>query len=198
MSETGAATAFRVLALSGSLRRHSYNRMLIRQAARYAPRQLSMSIYERMAEIPPFNEDLEDPPPPVVGELRQQLAVSDGLLIATPEYNQSFPGVLKNVIDWLSRPDPGYLVGKPVALMGATAGRWGTRLAQAGLRQTLAATEAIVMPAPALFIREAERVFRPDGSLADPRLGESLSAMLDAFGDWLTVLSGTSRREPRS
>jgi chromate reductase len=165
--------------------------MLIRQAARYAPRHLSITIYERMAEIPSFNEDLEDPPPLIVGELRQQLADSDGLLIATPEYNQSFPGVLKNVIDWLSRPDPGYLVRKPVALMGVTAGRWGTRLAQAGLRQTLAATEAIVMPAPSIFIREAERAFRSDGSIADPRLAEQLSAMLNAFGEWLVVLSRT-------
>jgi chromate reductase len=194
MIRAEATPAFRVLALNGSLRRHSYNGMLLRQAALGAPRRLTISIYERMADIPGFNEDLEDPPPTVIGELRQQLAESDGLLIATPEYNQSFPGLLKNVIDWLSRPDPGYLVRKPVALMGVTAGRWGTRLAQAALRQTLAATEAIVMPAPSIFIRDAAHVFQSDGSIVDARVGENLRAMLDAFTGWLDVLC-TERRE---
>jgi chromate reductase len=89
----------------------------------------------------------------------------------------------------LSRPDPGFLVGKPVALMGATGGRWGTRLAQAALRQTLTATEAIVMPAPTIYVRDAARIFEPDGSITDLRLREQLRFALTAFAKWIALFS---------
>ena len=130
----------RVLALGGSLRPDSYNLSLLEAAAGLAPDGLSIDVYAGLGSIPLFNEDLERPGllPPGVADLRRAVARSDALLIATPEYNQSIPGVLKNTIDWLSRSEPREgLSGLPVAITGATTGPWGTRLAQSELRHTL-------------------------------------------------------------
>lgn len=120
----------RVLAFAGSLRRNSYNRHLIDAATGSAPAGLSLTVHDSIADIPLFNEDLEadaaDGPDGVM-RLRAAVAAADGVLIATPEYNQSLPGVLKNTLDWLSRNDAALgevLSGKPVAIMGATPGRW--------------------------------------------------------------------------
>ena len=95
----------RVLAIPGSLRRESYNRSLIAAAASLTPPHMSLTVYDSLDTIPVFNEDLEHPSPAGVARLREAVASSDGLLIATPEYNQSLPGVVKNLIDWLSRSD---------------------------------------------------------------------------------------------
>ena len=114
-----------------------------------------------------FDEDIEQEASAEgpVADLRRMVKTADGLLFSTPEYNQSIPGVLKNIVDWLSRDDS--LVDKPVAVIGATAGRWGTRLAQSTLRHVLYATESRVMPAPTLFLAEADRAFDPHGRLID-------------------------------
>jgi len=141
--------------------------------------------------VPMFNEDTEQREAAGVRRLRHAVALADGLLIATPEYNHSFPGVLKNAIDWLSR-DPNTLIGKPVAIIGATAGRWGTRLAQAALRQVFAATEARVMPAPMLFIANVGDRFSGDEQLCDPCLAQELSNVIDAFRDWIVLLRAPS------
>src|SRR5207237_7270834 len=139
-----------VLAIPGSLRRHSFNRLLLRAATECAPADVEVELYDELATIPLFNEDLEQATPggpPAVQHLRELVTSADGLLIATPEYNQCLPGVLKNVIDWLSRPAPNeVLVDKPIAVIGASSGRWGTRLAQSTLRHVLVATEALVLP----------------------------------------------------
>lgn len=185
----------RILALPGSLRRDSYNRMLLQAAAQCAPGDSAIELFDDLADVPMFNEELESVKPLHAGvaRLRQAVAGADGLLIATPEYNQSIPGVLKNAIDWLSRPLPDdLLAGKPIAITGASSGRWGTRLAQAALRQTLTATEAQVMPAPMLFVRDAERAFASDGTMRDTATSESLRAFLDAFSDWIQRV-GTRR-----
>ena len=121
---------------------------------------MELMVYDTIADVPLFNEDLEasGDAPDGVRRLRESIAAADGLLIATPEYNQSLPGMLKNTIDWLSRPDARgaeVLEGKPVAIVGATTGAWGTRLAQSQLRHALAATGARTLPAPMLFIRDA-------------------------------------------
>ncbi|MBN8737183.1 MAG: NAD(P)H-dependent oxidoreductase [Xanthomonadales bacterium] len=178
----------RILALPGSLRRDSCNRKLLETASRCAPPDSRIELFDGLAEVPLFNEDLESVQPLHEGvrRLRKAAAGADGLLIATPEYNQSMPGVLKNAIDWLSRPLPDELLpGKPTAIMGASTGRWGTRLAQAALRQTLAATEALVMPAPTLFVRDAAQVFDDAGELGDPATRESLHELLLAFSLWI-------------
>ena len=178
-----------VLALPGSLRQDSFNRRLLEAAAELAPAGMTLQPCDGLRGLPLFDEDLERETrggPAPVQQLRAQVASADALLIATPEYNQSFPGVLKNGLDWLSRPAPAeVLVGKPVALLGATAGRWGTRLAQAGLRQVLTATEALVLPAPGVYVREAERLFDGSGQLRDEATREQLRELLRAFALWI-------------
>lgn len=182
-----------VLALPGSLRRGSYNRLLLEAAVGCAPAWMAVLIYDELESIPPFNEDLElatGSGPDVVRRLRRQVTSADGLLIATPEYNHSIPGVLKNAIDWLSRPGPEeVLVGKPVAVIGASRGRWGTRLAQNSLRQVFYATESLVLPKPAMFVREAERLFDEGGGLVDQPTRELLEAVLAAFANWIDLVA---------
>ena len=190
MSST-IAPIHRVLALPGSLRRASYNRLLLDAAAAHAPRSMRIEVYEALREVPLFDEDLEatDPDGPEgVRRLRDAIAAADGLLIATPEYNQSLPGVLKNAIDWLSRDTPRQaspLNGKPVAIVGVTAGRWGTRYAQAALRHTLTATGAVVMPSPMLFVNDAASRLDAERRSYDAGTMESMQRLLEAFDDWI-------------
>lgn len=178
--------AWRVLAIPGSLRRESWNRRLLAHAALIAHPRMRIELYDGLREVPLFDEDLEAATgggPEAVQRLRDAVAAADGLLVATPEYNHSLPGVLKNAIDWLSRAAPReVLAGKPVAVIGASSGRWGTRLAQAALRQVLAATEAAVMPAPMLFLRDAPQAFDGEGKLLDEA---GLRGVLEAFGGWI-------------
>jgi chromate reductase, NAD(P)H dehydrogenase (quinone) len=155
-------TALHVVGLCGSLRRGSFNRRLLELAREVAPNSIELVISPELGSVPLFNEDLEGPdhvPPPPVRVLRQSIADADAILIATPEYNQSMPGVVKNAIDWLSRPAPdSAFEGKLVALCGITTGEWGTRLSQAALRQTLFATGARLVPLH-LYLRRAEQAW---------------------------------------
>jgi chromate reductase len=187
-----------VLAIAGSLRRRSYNRLLLAAAAECAPAEMVLSTCEAIGALPLFDEDLEAARPggpDVVRRVRDEVARADGLLIATPEYNHSIPGVLKNAVDWLSRPGPEeVLVGKPVAIVGATRGRWGTRLAQAALRQVLYATESVVLPRFGVFVREAETAFDPSGRLVDASARDQLTEMLRAFSAWIDLVA----RGPRA
>jgi chromate reductase len=176
-----------VLGIAGSLRRGSFNRQLLHTASACAPSGLDIHVYDGLAAIPLFDEDIEPQASAAgpVAELRRMVKAADGLLFATPEYNQSIPGVLKNVIDWLSRDDA--LVNKPAAVIGATAGRWGTRLAQSTLRHVLAATESRVMPAPSLFLAHGERLFDANGRFIDPGHEERLREVLAAFAAWIRM-----------
>src|SRR5256886_6491688 len=182
-----------ILAIPGSIREGSYNRLLLKAAIQCAP-ALTIQIYDEMAAIPLFSEDLERATggtgPDVIVRFRRRVAEADGLLIATPEYNQSIPGGLKNPIDWLSRPGPDeVLAGKPVAVMGVSAGRWGTRLAQAAVRQTLYAAEAVDLPRVGLYVREAAQVFDANGQLIDPSIKKQLESLLTAFSRWIEAVS---------
>jgi chromate reductase len=180
----------RVLAIPGSLRRASYNRSLVEATVSLAPPHMSLTVYEALDTIPVFNEDLENPPPTGVARLREAVASSDGLLIATPEYNQSLPGVVKNVIDWLSRSGgPEGLVGKPVAVTGVTTGPWGTRLAQTQLRQVLTSTQALVLAQPTLFLRDAAALFDHDRNLAHKPTSRQLHEFLVSFDRWIRLVS---------
>ncbi len=175
-----------VLAIAGSLRRDSLNRGLVEAAADCAPEGVEVRVYRGLGELPPFNQDLETGAFAAgpVRELCEQVAAAQGLLTATPEYNHSIPGVLKNAIDWLSRPSPGeVLVGKPVAVVGASAGRWGTRLAQAALRQALFATESLVVTGPALYLAQTDAPFDSSGRLADEAARRALRQILQALTD---------------
>jgi chromate reductase, NAD(P)H dehydrogenase (quinone) len=180
-------TAPTVLAIAGSLRRDSFNRRLLEAAAALAGPGLRVELYDQLASVPLFSEDVEAAGVPAgVKHLREQVRRADALFIATPEYNQSMPGVLKNAIDWLSRPPEEVLVNKPVAVIGASAGRWGTRLAQSHLRHVLYATEALVMPQPSLFVAGAGELFDADGRLVDERTSQALQQLLHAFEGWIS------------
>jgi chromate reductase len=189
----GSLKVNRVLAIAGSLRQRSYNKMLLQAAAGVSPPVLEVQLYSDLAEIPLLDEDLErdtNGGPLFVKQLRAQVKAADGLLISTPEYNQSVSGVLKNAIDWLSRPGPEeVLIGKPVAIMGASGGRWGTRLAQANLRQVLTAAESVVMPQPAIFVAESAKVFSAEGTLVNDLLRKQLEGFMQAFANWLALMA---------
>jgi len=182
----------RVVGIAGSLRRGSYNRLLLRAAVASAPVGMTILISEELASIPPFNEDLDlatGEGPEGVQRLLRQVRSADGLLIATPEYNHSLPGVLKNALDWLSRPAPDeVLSGKPVAIVGASSGRWGTRLAQGALRQILYATESLVLPKPSVFLGEAARLFDEVGRLSDAQTSRQLGDLLSEFARWIETV----------
>ena len=184
-----------ILAIPGSLRRGSFNRLLLQAAVERAPAGMEIHLYDGLASLPLFDADLESDTggrgPQPVCDLRTAVAAADGLLIATPEYNHSIPGVLKNAIDWLSRPAPEeVLIGRPVAVIGASSGRWGTRLAQSALRQVLFATESVPLPSPALFVRDAGQVFDAEGRLVDAATGEMLDAVLSAFSRLIARYTG--------
>jgi chromate reductase len=185
-----AESTTRVLAIPGSLRRDSYNRSLLNAAVALAPTGMTIRVYDSLHTVPLFNEDEEHPAPAGVADLRRAAAASDGLLIATPEYNQSVPGVVKNMIDWLSRSEgSARLAGKPVAIVGVTTGPWGTRLAQTILRQMLASTRALVLPEPMLFLREAASLFNPDRTLRDDKAVSRLGALLASFEQWIELVA---------
>lgn len=177
----------RILALPGSLRRASHNLALLRAARQLAPPGVNIEVYDRLADIPVFNQDLEtdEGGPDSVRHLRAAVASAEALLISTPEYNQSVPGAVKNLVDWLSRGE-GHerLTGMPVAITGATTGPWGTRIAQTVLRHMLSSAGALVMTQPMLFIPQVETLVDSDGNLAEPQVRKRLSELVTALVDW--------------
>lgn len=176
----------RIVAIAGSLRKASFNRAILWALAELAPPGLALEIHE-IGEIPLFNQDVEaQGTPPAVQRLRDAVAAANGLLVATPEYNAGVPGVLKNTIDWLSRP-PGtsVLAGKPAALVGVTPGQLGTARAQAQLRAAFEFSGAPVMPAPQVFIGQAREKFDADGRLTDEKTRQHLAKFLAAFEVWM-------------
>jgi chromate reductase len=164
-----------LLLISGSLRRDSHNSALLRAAAAMLPPGWEAEIYAGLGELPPYDEDADgEHPPAAVGELREAIARADGILIATPEYNASIPGVLKNAIDWASRPfDQNPARGKPAAVIGASTGIFGAVWAQAETRKVLAHIGARVLEAE-LPVGTADEAFEADGTLSDPDLNERL------------------------
>src|ERR1700740_350986 len=136
----------RVLGISGSLRRESHNTSMLRAAATLLPSGSELEVFDGLAEIPPFSEDDEHAPPASVVALKDAIASADAVLFATPEYNGSIPGQLKNALDWASRPRASTpLAGKPVAVVGASTGLFGAVWAQAELRKVLSTIGARVL-----------------------------------------------------
>jgi chromate reductase len=173
----------RILAISGSLRRDSHNTRLLRAAAQMLPPGAELELFDGLAAVPPYNEDDDvEPAPEAVQRLRDAIADSDALLIATPEYNASIPGVLKNAIDWASRPFPdNVLRAKPVAVIGASTGLFGAVWAQAELRKALRHTGAHVLD-DEVPVGRADQAFAPSGELVDPELNRRLADLLDELG----------------
>jgi chromate reductase len=155
----------RVLGITGSLRRDSLNHALLREAAERLPAGVELVEFERLAEIPPYDADLETKEAPeAVAELRQAMREADAVLVATPEYNHSIPGVLKNALDWASRPaGQSALMGKPAAVIGASTGMFGAVWAQAETRKVLGALGGRVVEAE-LPVARAGELYR-DGNL---------------------------------
>jgi len=170
----------KVLGISGSLRRDSYNTKLLRTAEELLPAFVDFEIWQGLKEVPPYDED-DDVKPlhPAVGELSRAVAEADAILFATPEYNASVPGQLKNAVDWLSRPPTGApLRNKVVAVIGASAGAFGAVWAQAELRKVLATAGARVVDAE-VAIGHAQAKFDEDGTLVDEALREELQGAVD-------------------
>jgi chromate reductase len=155
-----------LLGVSGSLRRGSHNRKLLDAATARLPASVTLQVFDGLAEIPPYCED--DSAPAAVQRMREAIAGADGLLFATPEYNGSIPGQLKNALDWASRPFPdNSLRGRPALVVGASTGLFGAIWAQAELRKVLRTAGADVLD-DELPVGMADSAFAPDGSLADP------------------------------
>ncbi|HET6897079.1 MAG TPA: NADPH-dependent FMN reductase [Vicinamibacteria bacterium] len=174
-----------IIGLSGSLRRGSFNRMLLQAAVEAAPPGTSIEV-ESIREIPLYDGDLEarEGSPPSVGRLKQRIAGAHGLLIATPEYNSSMPGVLKNAIDWLSRPasDIGRVFGgRPVALMGATPGRSGTALSQAAWLPVLRSLGMRPWFEGSVLISQASTVFDGNGRVIDAGVQDRIRTFVEGF-----------------
>jgi chromate reductase, NAD(P)H dehydrogenase (quinone) len=177
-----------ILGISGSLRAGSYNSALLRAARKVAPAGMDIDIYEGLRAIPPYDADLdtEAPPEPVV-DLRARVRAAEGLLIATPEYNYGPSGVLKNAIDWASRPPAtSPLKRKPIAIMGAAPGAFGSVRAQLSLRQAFLWTDSVVVGKPELMVFQAGQRFDGDGNLVDPQTRDLLAALLSALAALLT------------
>jgi chromate reductase len=168
----------RVLGISGSLRRGSHNRRLLRAASALVPPGVELAEWDGLAALPAFCEDLEAELPEAVQQFFAAVEDADALLIATPEYNASLPGALKNAIDWASRPFPeNVLRHKPCAVIGASTGLFGAVWAQAEVRKTLKASGAEVLDEE-LPVGMADMAFTEDDTLADPALAERLAQML--------------------
>ena len=165
-----------ILGISGSLRHASYNTMLLRNVP------LELELWEGLKEIPPYDEDDDvEPAPPAAARMRAAVAGADAIVFATPEYNASVPGQLKNAIDWLSRPRVGAaLQNKPVAVIGASTGAFGAVWAQAELRKVLATAGARVVDAE-VAVGHAHERFDADGELLDENLKEQLQETVDTL-----------------
>jgi chromate reductase len=172
---------FRILGLPGSLREASYNHAALLAAKELTPADVSVEI-ATLAGIPPFNQDIESQPPPAVVELKQRIRAADAILIATPEYNYSIPGVLKNAIDWASRPygDSAWS-GKPVAVLGASVGMLGTARAQYHLRQIFVFLDMHALNQPEVMIANAAQRFDDRGRLTDEKTRELIGKQLQGL-----------------
>ncbi|MCK5438686.1 MAG: NAD(P)H-dependent oxidoreductase [Gemmatimonadetes bacterium] len=183
MSSTNAN--LRVLGIAGSLRRGSFNRALIRAALDLAPDSMTIEMFD-LGPLPLFNADLEEQGDPLsVAEFKQAIRDAGALLIATPEYNYGMPGVLKNALDWASRPPESPLNNKPVAIMGASPGRTGTGRSQLQLRQTLQSTRSPTMPGPEVLVAQAHELVNEDGVLTDDKTRRYIVKLLEALAEWV-------------
>lgn len=170
-----------VLGLSGSLRKGSFNSAALHAAVELAPDDVRIRTGS-IAGIPPYDEDLRaEGTPDAVRALADAILAADAVLIATPEYNYSIPGVLKNAIDWLSRLDPQPFADKPVAIMGASMGRLGTARAQYHLRQVFVFLDAMVLNKPEVMIAAAQTLVDERGELADETTRGHVAGLVEAL-----------------
>jgi chromate reductase len=181
---------FTILGIAGSLRRGSYNRMLLRAAAEELPEEARLDSFD-LEGLPLFNQDLEADPSLRVRELKNRIRAADAVLIATPEYNYSVPGVLKNAIDLASRPyGDNAWDGKPVAVMGASTGLLGTGRAQYHLRQSFVFLNMYPVNGPEVMVTFAPEKFDAEGRLTDPAARELVRHLVRNLIHWTRTLRG--------
>src|SRR5215218_3240696 len=173
-----------ILGIAGSLRKQSFNRMLLRAAQELAPESVRIDIFE-IDGLPGFSEDDEATPPAKVTELKQRIRSADAILFVTPEYNYSVPGVLKNAIDCASRPygDSAWN-GKPVAIMGASVGTLGTARAQYHLRQMFVFLNMYAVNQPEVMVSNAQNRFDQEGRLTDETSKKLIGQLLKELVNW--------------
>jgi chromate reductase, NAD(P)H dehydrogenase (quinone) len=178
-----------VLGIAGSLRKASYNRALLRAAQELAPEGVRIEIFDELDQIPLFNQDEEQNPAPKVTELKQRIRNADAILIVTPEYNYSVPGVLKNTIDAASRPygDSAW-TGKPVAIMGASIGTLGTARAQYHLRQMFVFLNMYPVNQPEVMVANATNSFDQNGNLTNETTKQLVRQLLQELVNWTRKL----------
>ncbi len=174
----------KVLGIPGSLRKGSYNLSALRAAQKLAPHDIEVEIFD-LHGIPPFSEDDEKNPPARVAEFKRKIREADAILFSTPEYNYSIPGVLKNAIDWASRPyGESAWTGKPVAVMGASSGMLGSARAQYHLRQVFVFLNVHALNQPEVLIANAAQKFDGEGNLTDEKTKEMIARLLNTLGPW--------------
>jgi chromate reductase len=172
-----------ILAIPGSLRKGSFNRGLLVAAAESLPENTTLEIFDLHA-IPFYNEDLEKAgDPPAVAELKAKITAADALMIATPEYNHSIPGVLKNALDWASRGKYPAVSGKPLAILGG-GGNYGSVRAQDDLRKVATTINLLVLNRPEVAVQRIREKFDNEGRLADEATRQAIAAQLLALRDW--------------
>jgi chromate reductase len=180
-----------ILGFVGSLRKNSYNKALLRVAAEFVPKGAMLEAFD-LEGIPLFNQDLETQPPQRVKEFKAKIKAADALLIVTPEYNYSIPGVLKNAIDWASRPPAdNVFYGKPVAIMGASTGILGTARAQYHLRQSFVFLNMHAINSPEVFVTFAAQKFDENGNLKDEKTKQLIAKLLENLVRWTLKLRKT-------
>jgi chromate reductase, NAD(P)H dehydrogenase (quinone) len=190
---TDDPTTITVAGLVGSLRARSFNRGLLRAAVELAPDGMTIADVP-IGELPHYNEELDfDGGPETVKRFRATIQAADAILFVVPEYNYSISGVLKNAIDWASRPTGrGAIVGKPAAVMGAAIGRSGTMRAQLHLRQIFSTLNIVGLNKPEIFVPFAGEKFDETGNLTDEMIRSQIREPLVALQSWVRMLRGGS------
>lgn len=183
-----------IIGIAGSLRQASFNRALLRAARDLAPQEVIIDIFD-LAGVPLYNGDIEaEGDPAEVAALKRAIAGADGVLFATPEYNHGVPGVMKNAVDWASRPPGKAVLGqKPVGIIGASPGITGSARGQSQLRQAFEFTNSYCMPQPELLVFKAHEKFDPGGRLLDEATAQYLAGFMAAFANWVQHWSAKAR-----
>ena len=175
---TGKGNVISIFGFAGSLRKGSYNKALLRAAVELVPPGAKLETFD-LAGIPPFNQDLEGQPPDTVKTFKQKIRAADAILIATPEYNYSIPGVLKNALDWASRPyGDNAFDGKAAAIMGASIGMTGTARAQYHLRQTFVFLNMYPLNKPEVMVPFAPNSISEQGEVTDQKTKDKIKELL--------------------
>jgi chromate reductase len=186
-----------IFGFAGSLRKGSYNKSLLRAALELVPKDAQLEVFD-LEGIPPFNQDLENQPPEKVKEFKAKIRAADAILIACPEANYTIPGVLKNAMDWASRPyGDNAFDGKPVAVMGASVGMLGAARAQYHLRQSFVWLNMYPVNAPEVMVPFAQDKIDANGRVTDQKTREKIKELLESLVVWTRKLKSDGKGESR-